>query len=73
MYVMDQQSKWEDYIHLVDFSYNNGYGASLNMSPFEELYGRKCSTLVSWDNLVDKIVGWIEFPKDTKDQMERIK
>ena len=41
MYVMDKQSKWEDYLHLVEFSYNNGYQASLKMRPFEELYGRK--------------------------------
>jgi hypothetical protein len=31
MYVMDQPSKWEYYIHLVEFSYNNGYQASLKM------------------------------------------
>ena len=24
MYVMDKLSKWEDYLHLVEFSYNNG-------------------------------------------------
>jgi len=41
MYVMDKPSKWEDYLHLVEFAYNNGYQTSLNMSPFEELYGRK--------------------------------
>jgi hypothetical protein len=50
MYVMDQTSKWEDYIYLVEFSYNNGYRASLKMSHFEALYGRKCNTLMSWDN-----------------------
>ena len=41
MYVMDKPSKWEDYLHLVEFAYNNGYHASLNMSPFEALYDRK--------------------------------
>jgi transposase InsO family protein len=41
MYVMDKPSKWEDYLHLVEFSYNNGSQASLRMSPFEALYGRK--------------------------------
>jgi hypothetical protein len=41
MYVMDKPSRWEDYLHLVEFSYNNGYHASLKMSPFEALYGRK--------------------------------
>jgi hypothetical protein len=34
MYVMDNPSKWEDYLHLVEFAYNNGYQASLIMSPF---------------------------------------
>jgi hypothetical protein len=41
MYVMDKPYKWEDYLQLVEFSYNNGYQASLKMSPFEALYGRK--------------------------------
>jgi hypothetical protein len=40
MYVMDQPSKWEDFIHLVEFSYNNWYHASLKMSLFEALYGK---------------------------------
>jgi hypothetical protein len=30
--IQDQPSKWEDYIHLVEFYYNNGYHASLKMS-----------------------------------------
>jgi hypothetical protein len=47
MYVMDKPSKWEDYIHLVEFAYNNGYQTSLNINPFEALYGRKCNTPVS--------------------------
>ena len=28
---MDQPSKWEDYLHLVEFDYNNGYHSSLNI------------------------------------------
>jgi hypothetical protein len=40
MYVMDKPSKWEDYLHLVEFAYNNGYHASLKMSPFEALYDK---------------------------------
>jgi hypothetical protein len=53
---MDKPSKWEDYLHLVEFSYNNVYQASLKMSPFEALYGRKCNTLVIWDNPIDRVV-----------------
>jgi hypothetical protein len=50
MYVMDKPSEWEDYVHLVEFAYNNRYHEYLNMSPFEALYGRKCNMLVRWDN-----------------------
>jgi hypothetical protein len=50
MYVIDKPSKWEDYLDLVDFSYNNGYQVSLRMSPFEALYGIKCNTPMSWHN-----------------------
>jgi hypothetical protein len=39
IYVMDKPSKWEYYLHLVDFAYNNGYNAFLKMRPFEALYG----------------------------------
>jgi hypothetical protein len=46
-YVMEKPSKWEDYLHLVEFSYNNRYQASLKMIPFEALYGKKCNTPVS--------------------------
>jgi hypothetical protein len=46
MYVMDKPSKWEYYLHLVEFAYNNGYQDSLIMSPFEALYDRKYNTLV---------------------------
>jgi hypothetical protein len=28
---MDNPSKWEDYLHLVDFTYNNGHQASLKI------------------------------------------
>ena len=47
MYVMDKPSKWEDYLHLVEFAYNNGQQASLGMSPYEDLYGRRCRTPVT--------------------------
>jgi hypothetical protein len=47
MCVMDQPSKWKDYIRLVEFAYNNVYQASLKMSSFEVLYGGNCNTPIS--------------------------
>ena len=47
MYVMGKPTRWEDYLHLVEFAYNNGQQASLGMSPYEALYGRRCRTPVT--------------------------
>ena len=55
MHLMHQPKKWEDYLPLVEFAYNNGYQESLKMSPFEGLYGRQCTIPIRWNNLVDRI------------------
>jgi hypothetical protein len=73
MYVMNQPSKWEDNIHLVEFTYNNGYHASLKMSLFEASYGRKCNTPVSWDNPTDRGIVGPDLLKEMEEQMTRIK
>jgi hypothetical protein len=58
---------------LVEFAYNNGYHTSLKIIPFEELYGRKCNTPVSWDNPADRTVVGPELLKEMEDQMIKIK
>jgi hypothetical protein len=73
MYVIDKPSKWEYYLHLVEFSYNNGYQKSLKMSPFEALYGRKYNTPVSWDNPTDRAVVGPDFLKEMEEKMLKIK
>jgi hypothetical protein len=55
MHVMHQPRKWEDYLPLIEFAYNNSYQASLKMCPFKVLYGRPCNTPVSWSNPVNMI------------------
>ena len=67
MYVMDIPSKWEDYLYLIKFVYNNKYHASLKMSPFEALYSRKCNMQVSWDNHVDRVVIGSKMVKDMEE------
>ena len=39
MHVMDRPTNWENYLHLVEFSYNNGYHFYVRVSPFEAMYG----------------------------------
>ena len=56
MYVMEKPGKWEDYLHLVEFAYNNNFQVSVGMSHFEILYGRKCNTSISWNNPVYRLM-----------------
>jgi hypothetical protein len=44
-------SSWDKSLPYAEFSYNNSYQASLKMSPFETLYGRKCRTPLFWTRL----------------------
>jgi hypothetical protein len=43
------------------------------MSPFEALYDRKCSTLIRWDNPMDKVVLGPELLKEMEYHMVKIK
>jgi hypothetical protein len=44
-------SSWDKSLPYAEFSHNNSYQASLKMSPFEALYGRKCRTPLFWTRL----------------------
>ena len=57
---------------LVEFAYNNGQQASLGMSPYESLYGRKCKTPVTWDNPVNRVVIGLELLKEMKKEVVKI-
>jgi hypothetical protein len=41
-------TSWDKCLTLAKFSYNNSYQSSLQMAPFEALYGRRCRTPLSW-------------------------
>ena len=39
---LDVKGSWEEHLPLVEFAYNNNYQASIQMAPYEALYGRPC-------------------------------
>ena len=56
MYLMERPTKWQDYLYLVEFAYNNGYQALEKMSLFKILHGKKCTTLVNRDSPMDHLI-----------------
>eukprot|EP00253_Pinus_taeda_P012179 PITA_12179 len=72
-YVMQQPTRWEEYLHLVEFAYNNGYHTSTQMSPFEVMYGRKCRTPSSWGGPEDKLSLGPDMLKEMEDMVKRVR
>ena len=52
--VLKYGSDWEKSLPHAEFSYNKSYQASLKMSPFEALYGRKCRTPLMWSEVGER-------------------
>eukprot|EP00253_Pinus_taeda_P001928 PITA_01928 len=72
-YVMQQPTLWEEYLHLVEFAYNNGYHTSTQMSPFEVMYGRKYRTPSSCGGPEDKLSLGPEMLKEMEDMVKRVR
>eukprot|EP00253_Pinus_taeda_P015183 PITA_15183 len=72
-YVMQQPMRWEEYLHLVEFAYNNGYHTSLQMSPFEVLYGWKCCAPSSWGGPKDKLWSGPKMFKQMEVMVKRVR
>eukprot|EP00253_Pinus_taeda_P012980 PITA_12980 len=72
-YVMQQPTRWEEYLHLVEFAYNNGYHSSLKMSSFEVLYGRKCRTPSSWGGPKDKFLLGLEMLEEMEVMVKKVR
>ncbi|WVZ51879.1 LOW QUALITY PROTEIN: hypothetical protein U9M48_002980 [Paspalum notatum var. saurae] len=45
---MTYSTKWDECLPLAEFAYNNSYQKSLEMAPFEALYGKRCRTPLNW-------------------------
>ena len=42
--VLDHLGAWDEVLRLIEFTYNNNFHMSIDMAPYEALYGRKCRT-----------------------------
>ncbi|XP_070003095.1 uncharacterized protein [Nicotiana sylvestris] len=40
--------RWDQFLPLAEFAYNNSYQSSIEMAPFEALYGRRCRSPIGW-------------------------
>ena len=70
---LDYGSSWDDNFPYAEFSYNNSYQASLKMAPFEALYGRRCRTPLSWDEVGDRQLFGPDLIKESEEKVKLIR
>ncbi|XP_027158268.1 uncharacterized protein LOC113759889 [Coffea eugenioides] len=70
--VLDFGGSWGQHMTLVEFAYNNSYHSSIQMAPYEALYGRKCRSPLYWDEVGEKkvldptVIPWMEDAQEKK-------
>jgi hypothetical protein len=71
-YAIKHGGSWDKSLPYAEFSYNNSYQASLKMSPFEALYGRKCRTPLYWDQTGERQFFGPEIIQEVEEQVRMI-
>ena len=70
--VISFPEKWNKYLSWAEFSYNNSYQESIQMAPFEALYGKKCRTPLNWVEVGDRGYFGPDFIKEARDTVSVI-
>ena len=71
--VLAYGAKWEDCLPFAKFSYNNSYQSSLQMAPFEVLYGRKCRTPLNWSETGEGLVFGPDILRKAEEQVQLVR
>jgi hypothetical protein len=66
-------TSWDKSLPYAEFSYNNGYQKSLQMAPFEALYGRKYRTMLFWNQTGESQVFGPDVLKDAEKKVRIIR
>uniref|UniRef100_A0A251RRD4 RNA-directed DNA polymerase n=1 Tax=Helianthus annuus TaxID=4232 RepID=A0A251RRD4_HELAN len=71
--VIDFGGSWDSHLPLIEFSYNNSYHSSINMAPFEALYGRKCRSPVCWNEIGEAQLTGPDLILETTDKVKKVR
>jgi ribonuclease HI len=71
--VLTYGKDWEKSLSFAEFSYNNSYQASLKMSPFEALYGRRCRTPLMWSEVGERTLFGPDMIKNAEEQVAKVR
>jgi len=67
---LDFEGTWDRCLPYAEFSYNNSYQASIQMSPNEAMFGRKCRTPLCWNEVGEALVFGPDILKSAEEQVK---
>jgi hypothetical protein len=70
--VLTDGPKWDKYLPLAEFSYNNSYQESIKMSPFETLYERLCHTPLRWFKSSKRVIFGPDIVTEAEEKVKQI-
>ncbi|CAL2244317.1 unnamed protein product [Prunus armeniaca] len=71
--VLQLKDSWDTHLALVEFAYNNSYHSSIEMAPYEALYGRMCRTPVCWNEVGERKLEKVESIRATTEKVKMIR
>lgn len=71
--ILEECGSWEKILPQVEFSYSNSSHSSIDMSPYEALYGRRCKTLLYWSKVGDRGIMGFEMIKESTYKIRMIR
>ena len=71
--VLDHKGSWEEQFPLVEFTYNNSYQASIQMAPYEALYGRPYRSPLCWTKVRKSSITGPDLIRDTSEKVSLIR
>ena len=71
--VLDHKGSWEEHLPLVEFTHNDSYQASIQMAPYEALYGRPCRSPICWTEVGESSITSLDLIRDTSDKVSLIR
>jgi transposase InsO family protein len=70
---LDYGSRWDENLPYSEFSYNNSHQDSIEMAPFEALYGRKCTAPLLWSGVGERSLFGPDIIKDAEEKVRLIR
>ena len=71
--VLDLKGSWEEHLPLVEFSYNKSYQTSIQMAPYEALYGRPCRSPICWTEMGERSITGPRLIRDIFEKVDLIR